>query len=241
VETFWELPYPEPEDFGLPGDRGTLSVGIENRHRPGDRLWVKVAWLEEGSSHESDRTVVLELRDPGGEVIERSAQAIGRLTEWPMFEIAVQVPGVVPAGYVARLEIHGPEVPDRVFEWPVEVPDPSLAVAAELELSATFAAPGEALELTLRNTGPAPIAYGDGFELERRLEDGTGWRSVPHEGMELMILRTLEPGESRLRHVEIPRWTRPGRHRIVKDVGSQWARGTARPSVEFDVVPRTSH
>jgi hypothetical protein len=63
------------EDFGLPPDRGSMSLTIDDRQPLRDRLSLMLAWLDAASSHESDRTVVLQLRDPGGEVVDRAAQA----------------------------------------------------------------------------------------------------------------------------------------------------------------------
>jgi hypothetical protein len=165
---------------------------------------------------------------------------VGRLTESPLFEISVQLPRREPARYVARLEIHQPDALPRVFEWPVEVPDPTLPLAAILSLTVATAAPGDTLELTVRDTGPTPLSFGRDYELQRWREDGMGWKYIWPEGLVLMILHELEPGASLALRVDVPRGARPGRHRIVKELGSQWAHGTVRAPVEFDVGARAS-
>jgi hypothetical protein len=234
-----DLPDPEPEEFGL-APHGGVSIVVFDRHTP-SQPFRTVLWVADGApAHVSDASVVMELRDPAGNAVARAAELVGTLTEGRLFELEIEMPDVVPARYVARLEINRPTRPPRVFEWPVEVPDPTLPVAAELEVSATRAAPGDTLELTVRNTGPTPIAFGETYEIERQREDGADWAFVPREGFDLMPLYTLEPGKSRALKVVVPRRARPGRHRIVKHIGSQWASATTRPTVEFDVVARTS-
>jgi hypothetical protein len=234
-----DLPYPEPEDFGLSSRHGLVSVIIFVRHRPGDELRVTVVSSDDVSSLESDRTIVFELRDPhGGVVVDHAAGAVGRLSKERFFELIVRVPPGEPARYVAGLEIHPPAAPPRVFEWPVEVPDPTLPVTAELELSAPFASPGDTLELTVRNTGPNPITFGEDYEVELRREDG-GWEDVVDKRFVLRIGHVLEPAESLPLEVVVPRRARPGRHRVAMNVHG-WARGTARPTVEFYVVARRS-
>jgi hypothetical protein len=237
VSTYPDAPCPS-EDFGLPPDRGFASVNIEPRHHPGDCLSL-VLCLYEPPSHESDRTVVLELRDLGGEVVDRAAGAVGRLTERTLW-FSVQLPRRAPAGYVARLQIHQPDAPPRVFEWPVEVPDPTLPLSASLSLSAATAAPGDTLELTAHNTGPAWLALGEQYYLQR-WPDSTGWKDVRRGDGDLMHLIELPPGSSHTRWVVVPRRAGPGRHRIIKEFGSRWAHGNVRASVEFDVVAPASH
>jgi hypothetical protein len=234
-----DLPLPEPEDFGLPAGDGGVSVVVFPRHRVRQPFRTMV-WTDDGApGHESDASVVMELRHEDGEVVARAAEQVGTLTEERLFELEIALPDVVPARYVARLEIHRPAIPPRVFEWPIEVPDPTLPATAELELSARTAAPGETLELTVRNTGRGQIAFGQDFELERYSEDG-GWRHVPREGLILMPLHFLEPGTSRALNVHVPRRASPGRHRVALNVRGESAHGTVRPTVEFDVVARTS-
>jgi hypothetical protein len=63
---------------------------------------------------------------------------------------------------------------------------------------------------------------------------------VPREDGDLMHGIELPPGSSHDRRVNVPRRARPGRHRIVKQFASQWAHGTVRASVEFDVVTPAS-
>ena len=198
---------------------------------------------------------MLELRDPGGDVVDREAGPVGRLTEWTLFDLSVQLPRRAPARYVARLEIHQPDAPPRVFEWPVEVPDPTLPLEATLSLSAATAAPGDELELTIHNTGPTELLFGRPYDLQRWREDVTGWEEAPMEGGWPMDLLMVPPGDSHEQRVNVPRCARPGRHRIVKEFWSDWAHG--RPpsvkefesdwahgviwaSVEFDVVTRAS-
>jgi hypothetical protein len=249
VSAYPDAPCPSEEDFGLSPDRGFVSVNIYPRHRPGERLLLALDLLDTASSHESDRTVVLEL-DAGGEVVDRAAKAVGRLTQRMPFEIWVRLPRRQPARYVARLEIHQPDAPPRVFEWPVEVPDPTLPLAATLSLSATTAAPGDKLKLTAHNTGPTPLWLGETYYLQRWREDGTGWEDVNRDDYDLRHLIELPPGGSHTRRVDVPRRARPGRHRIVKEFDSPWAHGTVRASwahetvrasVEFDIVARASH
>ena len=236
---FWDLPLPEPEDFGLPADDGGVSVVVLKRHHRRQPFRTAV-WVADGApAHESDASVVMELRDSDGEVVVRAVDQVGTLTEGRRFELELSLPDVVPARYVARLEIHRPATPARVFEWPVEVPDPTLPVAAELELSATSAAPGDTLELTVRNTGPTPIAFGEGYVLERQGEDGR-WHHVPRADLILMPLYTVEPGGSHPLEMLVPRRARPGRHRVLLDIGGPWTGGTVRPTVEFDVLARRS-
>ena len=233
-------PFPTLEDFGLPPDRGLMWVRIPDRHRPGDCLSLVLAWIGPPSGHQSDRTVVLELRDPGGQVVDRAAKAVGCLSEERLFQISVRPTRREPDRYVARLEIHQPDASPRVFEWPLELPDPSLFLAATLSLSAATAAPGDKLELTVHNTGRTPLSFGERYDLQRWREDGAGWEHAPGVYSFLAVGLKLPPGSSYSQRVDVPRPARPGRHRIVKEFATLWAHGTVRASVEFDVVARAS-
>jgi hypothetical protein len=146
-----DLPYPEPEDFGLSSRHGLVSVIVFVRHRPADELRVTVVWSDAVSSLESDRTVVFELRDPNGGVVDR----------------------------------------------------------------------------------------GEDYALQRQRDDG-GWQPVPREGIVLMPGYFLEPGTSRALKLLVPRRASPGHHRVVLEVGAASTGNVVRPTVEFDVVARTS-
>jgi hypothetical protein len=120
--------------------------------------------------------------------VQAKATASRRLTEGRLFQIWVRLNRRQPARYVARLEIHQPDAPPRVFEWPLELPDPTQYLAATLSLSATTAAPGDTLELTAHNTGPSPLSFGETYDLQRWREDGTGWEDVNREDFDLAVL-----------------------------------------------------
>jgi hypothetical protein len=214
-----------------------VSVVVFDRHYTSQPFRASVRVADGAPAQHSDATVVMELRDPDGEVVARAAAPVGTLTEGRPFELDLALPDVIPARYVARLEIHQPAFPTRVFDWPIEVPDPTLPVAAELTLSSTTALPGDRLELTVRNTGPTQLTFGMDWEIERRLDDG-GWVPVPREGIVLRPGLFLEPATSRPLEVRVPRGGRPGRHRVALAIESAWAYGSVRPSVEFDVVAR---
>jgi hypothetical protein len=129
-------------------------------------------------------------------VVDRATKAVGRLTEGRLFQIWVRLNRRRPARHIARLEIHQPDAPSRVFEWPLELRDPTLYLAATLSLSATTAAPGDMLELTVHNTGPATLSFGETYDLQRWREDGTGWGYVNREDEDLMVSIELPPGSS---------------------------------------------
>jgi hypothetical protein len=234
-----EPPCPTCDDFGLPRERGSVGVTLGGVHAPGSRLSVEVGLRGGHVSHDSDRTLVLELRDRDGHVIDSDRRPMGRLRADRSVALSVALPGDAPARYRQRLEILAPGGTPRVFEWDVEVPEQR--VAADLSLSAATAAPGATLHLTVHNTGPTALRFGVDYALQRR---DANWIDVdltdPDDDVEWgwkLVAHTLDAGDSHSQAVGVPRHARPGRHRFVKTICAAAVPGAeVAPAVEFDVV-----
>lgn len=101
-----------------------------------------------------------------------------------------------------------------------------------ITLRATSARAGTGLPYELRNTGTSCVFAGDGYHLDRRLQDG-GWTPLPPQ---VFTLRgySLTPGITLRKWAAIPAGAAPGRYRLTDSAMAQGGDLTA--TAEFDVI-----
>ena len=92
--------------------------------------------------------------------------------------------------------------------------DPSLFLAARLELAASAVVPGRVLEYTVINTGALPIMLGEAYGFERPA--GDGWERVPVPYAFRLWGRRLESGGRFELTARVPELAHPGRYRLRK-------------------------
>jgi hypothetical protein len=92
--------------------------------------------------------------------------------------------------------------------------DPGDEADAELGLSTDTAAPGDALQITLTNTGPGCLTAGPGFAWQ--VNRGGVWTNVPLRIAFPAIALLLQPGRVLTDAFTVPTDSAPGLYRIVK-------------------------
>ncbi|HEY1539356.1 MAG TPA: immunoglobulin-like domain-containing protein [Solirubrobacteraceae bacterium] len=85
---------------------------------------------------------------------------------------------------------------------------------AELGLSTDTAAPGDALNIALTNSGPACLTAGYGFDWQ--VNRGGVWADIPLHIAVPAIALLLQPGQVLTEAFTVPTDSAPGQYRIVK-------------------------
>jgi hypothetical protein len=196
-----------PEQLGLPADRAWIQPPDVGPRLPGATLELR-AGIEHGVAA-PHRTLVFELRGPGGAVARREL-ALTVLSPSRPIELSLRLPEATGVDYELVLEVAGETV-----SWPVTVPDQR--VDARYECDPRLVRRGQLLHSVI-HTGDMALNTGVAYGFERW--DGAAWRRVdpfdgePHGWAAVGLVipaRTAWPIR-----VSVPEHTEPGRHRIVK-------------------------
>jgi hypothetical protein len=108
-----------------------------------------------------------------------------------------------------------------------------LDVSAELGVDSSEPSPGDAITVTLANSGPGCVSTGYGFAWQ--INRNGAWVDVPLNRVVPAILLFLQPGKSLSETFTVPKNTAPGLYRIVKHFSA--AGEAADIDTEVTVVP----
>jgi hypothetical protein len=233
--------YPAFSDLGLAEHVGAISV-------PGEtigalrELEVTIclhAETDDAPAVPVEAEIVLELIDLAGQTVAAVRGEVTALTPNRQVNWTLSMPATAPAEYIRRLIITRPDAAPLVFEAPLTVPVQEFD--AELSLQPGPTSAGDLPEMTLRNTGPNPVWYGERYALERRGDNGQ-WTPVPlsapgeRRGFR-MYRGTLAPNQSFTQRTRVPLHAELGRHRFSKTVASEHVNKPSRSVTdEFDIV-----
>ncbi|HEX6924846.1 MAG TPA: immunoglobulin-like domain-containing protein [Longimicrobiaceae bacterium] len=105
-----------------------------------------------------------------------------------------------------------------------------------LSVEPTSAAPGDSVELVLRNNSSSDVGYNlCSSGLERRVE--SGWEQVPSDRLCTMELRTLPPGDEARYTLQLPADLAPGEYQAITNAGPVDGGGGPIRSGSFQVTP----
>jgi hypothetical protein len=199
--------------------------------KPGSLVTVSVKPAAKPSRQGNVAVITLSRLGAGpGALIARQTRRVGTFS--------AQIPPARNGRYRLRVSV-GRAYTQVTFEVkfvPPVLPGPCaepLDVSAELGVDSSEPSPGDAITVTLSNSGPGCLQTGYG--LTWQINRNGAWVDIPLNQVVPAVLLSVQPGTSLSEDFTVPKNTAPGLYRIVKHFSA--AGEAADIDTEVTVVP----